>query len=60
VVEHLDLEVLKQSAIKARRPAEDWGAFDSLELLRGLGIVRTLLAAPRLLGDMRRARSTGR
>jgi len=29
--------------------AEDWTALDSLELLRQLGLVRTLLAAPRLL-----------
>jgi predicted SnoaL-like aldol condensation-catalyzing enzyme len=28
---------------------EDWTALDSLELLRQLGVVRTLLAAPRLL-----------
>jgi hypothetical protein len=28
---------------------EDWTALDSLELLRQLGFVRTLLAAPRLL-----------
>jgi predicted ester cyclase len=28
---------------------EDWTALDSLELLRQLGLLRTLLAAPRLL-----------
>jgi predicted ester cyclase len=31
------------------RIVEDWSAFDTVDLLRGLGIVRTLLAAPRLL-----------
>ena len=31
------------------RIVEDWSALDSLELLRQLGLVRTLLAAPRLL-----------
>jgi predicted ester cyclase len=38
--------------------AEDWSAFDSLELLRGLGLVRTLLAAPRLLGALREGAAT--
>jgi predicted ester cyclase len=32
---------------------EDWTALDSLELLRQLGVVRTLLAAPRLLRAVR-------
>jgi predicted ester cyclase len=32
---------------------EDWTALDSLELLRQLGLVRTLLAAPRLLRAVR-------
>ena len=35
---------------------EDWAAFDSLELLRQLGMVRTLLAAPQLLRALRDAR----
>jgi predicted ester cyclase len=35
---------------------EDWSGFDSLELLRQLGLLRTLLAAQRLLGAMRDAR----
>jgi predicted ester cyclase len=34
---------------EAGRIVEDWSALDSLELLRQLGLVRTLLAAPRLL-----------
>ena len=35
---------------------EDYSAFDSLELLKQLGVLRTLLAAPRLLGALRAAR----
>jgi predicted ester cyclase len=31
------------------RIVEDWTALDSLELLRQLGVLRTVLAAPRLL-----------
>ena len=41
------------SRMKAGRIVEDWSALDSLELLRQLGIVRTLLAAPRLLRAVR-------
>jgi predicted ester cyclase len=37
------------SRMEAGRIVEDWSALDSLELLRQLGLVRTLLAAPRLL-----------
>jgi predicted ester cyclase len=37
------------SRMEAGRIAEDWSALDSLELLRQLGLLRTLLAAPRLL-----------
>jgi predicted ester cyclase len=37
------------SRIDDGRIVEDWSALDSLELLRQLGLVRTLLAAPRLL-----------
>jgi predicted ester cyclase len=36
------------------RIVEDWSAFDGLELLRALGIVRTLLVAPRFVGPLRR------
>jgi predicted ester cyclase len=39
---------------------EDWSSFDTLELLRALGVMRTVLAAPRVLGALRRARSGGR
>jgi predicted ester cyclase len=35
------------------RIVEDWSALDSLELVRQLGLVRTLLAAPRLLRALR-------
>lgn len=41
------------SRMQDRHIAEDWTALDSLELLRQLGLVRTLLAAPRLLRAMR-------
>jgi predicted ester cyclase len=34
---------------------EDWSAFDSSELLRGLGLVRTVLAARHLLAALRHA-----
>jgi hypothetical protein len=33
---------------------EDWSAIDSLDLLRALGLWRTVLAAPRLLRAARR------
>ena len=37
------------SRMEDGRIVEDWTALDSLELMRQLGFVRTLLAAPRLL-----------
>jgi predicted ester cyclase len=40
------------SRMDAGRIVEDWTALDSLELLRQLGVVRTLLAAPRLVRAM--------
>jgi predicted ester cyclase len=48
-----ELSGMTISRMKAGRIAEDWTALDSLELLRQLGLVRTLLAAPRLLRAMR-------
>jgi hypothetical protein len=39
------------------RIVEDWSSFDSLELLRQLGLVRTLRLAPRLLGSARNPRA---
>lgn len=44
------------SRLRHGRIVEDWAAFDSLELLKQLGLRRTLLAAPRLLGALRGAR----
>jgi predicted ester cyclase len=44
------------SHLRDGRIIEDWSGFDSLELLRQLGPLRTLIAAPRLLGAMRAAR----
>jgi predicted ester cyclase len=41
------------SRVDGGRIVEDWTALDSLELLRQLGVVRTLLAAPRLLRALR-------
>jgi predicted ester cyclase len=41
------------SRVDRGRIVEDWTALDSLELLRQLGLVRTLLAAPRLLLALR-------
>jgi predicted ester cyclase len=40
------------SRMEAGRIVEDWSALDSLELLRQLGLVRTVLAAPQLLCAM--------
>jgi predicted ester cyclase len=42
------------SRLQDGRIVEDWSAFDSLELLRQLGLWRTVLAAPRLLAVSRR------
>jgi hypothetical protein len=41
------------SRMEAGRIVEDWSALDSLELLRQLGLMRSLLATPRLLHAMR-------
>jgi hypothetical protein len=38
------------------RIVEDYSAFDSLELLKQLGLWRTLLAAPRMLRALRDGR----
>jgi predicted ester cyclase len=35
---------------------EDWSSFDTLELLRALGVTRTLLSAARMLRTLRAAR----
>jgi len=44
------------SRLRDGRIVEDWSAFDSLELLRQLGVRRALLAAPRLLRAARAGR----
>jgi predicted ester cyclase len=44
-----ELSGITISRMEAGRIVEDWSALDSLELLRQLGLVRTLFAAPRLL-----------
>jgi ketosteroid isomerase-like protein len=44
------------SRVRDGRIVEDWSALDSLELLKQLGLRRTVLAAPRLLGVLRNAR----
>src|SRR3954447_23869500 len=44
------------SRLRDGRIVEDWTGFDSLELVRQLGIVRTLLASPLLLRASRAAK----
>jgi predicted ester cyclase len=39
---------------------EDWSSFDTLDLLRALGLTRTLLSAPRMLGALLQARANRR
>ena len=46
------------SRLRDGRIVEDWSAFDSGELLRSLGLMRTVLAAPRLVSALRSARRT--
>jgi predicted ester cyclase len=49
----LRLEGMTLSRLRDGRIVEDWSGFDSLELLRQLGLSRTLLAAPRMLRALR-------
>jgi len=44
------------SRLRDGRIVEDWTGFDSLDLIRKLGLVRTLLAAPKLLAASRAGR----
>ena len=44
------------SRLRDGRIVEDYSAFDSLELLKQLGLRRTLLAAPRMLCALRDGR----
>jgi predicted ester cyclase len=48
-----ELSGITISRMEAGRIVEDWTALDGLELLRQLGLVRTVLAASRLLRAMR-------
>jgi predicted ester cyclase len=50
------IEGIVFSRLRNGRIVEDWSGFDSLEMLRQLGLVRTLLAAPRMLRALRSAR----
>jgi predicted ester cyclase len=52
------MEAIVFSRLRDGRIVEDWSGFDSLELLRQLGPVRVLLAAPRMLRALREARSS--
>jgi ketosteroid isomerase-like protein len=49
----VELTGITISRLRDGRIVEDWTATDSVDLLRGLGVVRTLLAAPRLLRAQR-------
>jgi predicted ester cyclase len=46
------------SRFRDGRIAEDYSAFDSLELLKQLGVWRALLAAPRMLRALRDGRAS--
>jgi predicted ester cyclase len=45
------------SRLRNGRIVEDWTGFDSLELVRQLGVIRTILAAPILLRAARHERA---
>jgi predicted ester cyclase len=55
---HVRLWGIVISRVRDGRIVEDWSAFDSLEVLKQLGLLRTLLAAPRMLGAMRDTRAS--
>ncbi|HEU0024266.1 MAG TPA: ester cyclase [Thermoleophilaceae bacterium] len=52
----VELSGITISRLRDGRIAEDWTALDSLELLRALGLRRTVLAAPGLLRTLRESR----
>lgn len=54
----LRLEGVTLSRLRDGRIVEDWSGFDSFELLRQLGLRRSLIAAPRMLRAVRDARAT--
>ena len=49
----VELTGITISLLRDGRIVEDWSATDGMDLLRGLGVLRTLLAAPRLLRAQR-------
>jgi ketosteroid isomerase-like protein len=53
----LRLEGITLSRLRDGRIVEDWSGFDTLELLRQLGLLRTLRAAPLMLRALSRAPS---
>jgi predicted ester cyclase len=54
---HVRLWGITISRLRDGRIVEDYSAFDSLELLKQLGLWRTVLAAPRMLRSLRDGRS---
>jgi predicted ester cyclase len=57
---HVRLWGITLSRLRDGRIVEDWTGFDSLELVRQLGLVRTVLAAPQLIAATRNARREAR
>jgi predicted ester cyclase len=55
----LRLKGITLSRLRDGRIVEDWSAFDTLVLLRQLGLARALLAAPRMLRALRGRRISG-
>jgi predicted ester cyclase len=53
---HVSVWGITLSKLRDGRIVEDWTGFDSLDLIRKLGLVRTLLAAPKLLAASRAGR----
>jgi hypothetical protein len=49
----VELTGITISRLRDGRIVEDWSTTDGTDLLRGLGFLRTLLAAPRLLQAQR-------
>ena len=52
----VELTGITISRMRDGRIVEDWTATDGIELLRGLGLTRTLRAAPRMLRALREQR----
>jgi predicted ester cyclase len=49
----VELTGITLSRLREGRIVEDWSATDGVQLMRGLGVVRAVLAAPRLLRALR-------